>query len=123
MIRQYGSDKFFGSDGVIRMDLANWTDDELISIREKLQTWRDKREEPTWGNKFLNWTGFMGAFAFLTGLTDIFFGGPTVSNALLVVLGVLACFSWYKGDKQRKKNISFLEKLEQELSRRGRKYK
>lgn len=104
------------------MDLAKWTDDELVSIREKLQDWRVKREEPTWGNRFLNWTGFMGAFAFLTGLTDVFFGGPTVSNVLLVVLGVLACFSWYKGDKQRKKNISFLEKLDLELSRRGHKF-
>ena len=105
------------------MDLANWTDNELISIREKLQSWRDQREEPTWGNRFLNWTGYMGAFAFLSGLTDIFFGGPTVSNALLIVLGVLACFSWYRGEKQRTKNISFLEELDQELSRRGRKYK
>jgi hypothetical protein len=104
------------------MDLANWTDDELISIREKLQAWCTKRQEPTWGNRFLNWTGFMGAFAFLTGLTDIFFGGPTVTNALLVVLGVLACFSWYRGDKQQKKNISFLEELDQELLRRGHKF-
>jgi hypothetical protein len=105
------------------MDLTNWTDNELVSIREKLRSWRDQREEPTWGNKFLNWTGYMGAFAFLSGLTDIFFGGPNVSNALLIVLGVLACFSWYRGEKQRKKNISFLEELDQELSRRGRKYK
>ncbi|MDN5752889.1 MAG: hypothetical protein L0H15_06360 [Nitrosospira sp.] len=104
------------------MDLMNWTDAELISVREKLHTWCLKRQEPTWENKFLNWTGFMGAFAFLTGLTDMFFGGPTALNFLLVVLGLLACFSWYKGDKQRQKNISFLEKLNQELTRRGLKF-
>jgi membrane protein implicated in regulation of membrane protease activity len=101
------------------MDLANWTDGELISVRDELQVWCDKRQEITWANRFLDWTGFMGAFAALTGLTDIFFGGPTVTNALLVVLGILASYSWYKGDKQRKKNISFLERLNEELSRRG----
>lgn len=101
------------------MDLTNWTDAELISIREKLRAWCLQREAPTWGNKFLNWTGFVGAFAFLTGLTDIFFGGPAALNAVLTVLGVLACFSWYKGDKQRKKNKSFLEKLDQEFALRN----
>jgi hypothetical protein len=101
------------------MDLTDWTDTELISVREKLRAWCLQREARTWGNKFLNWTGFAGAFAFLTGLTDMFFGGPTALNVLLAVLGVLACFSWYKGDKQRKKNKSFLEKLDQEFARRN----
>lgn len=104
------------------MDLTNWTDAELISVREKLHAWRLQREMPTWGNKFSSWNGYAGAFAILTGLTDMFFGGPTPVNALLTVLGILACFAWYKGDKQRKKNIIFLEKLDQELTRRGRKY-
>ncbi|SCY50874.1 hypothetical protein SAMN05216420_107151 [Nitrosospira sp. Nl5] len=104
------------------MELTDWTDAELISVREKLHAWRRQREAATWGNKFLNWTGYAGAFAFLTGLTDIFFGGPTAPNVLLIVLGVLACFSWYKGDKQRKKNIGFLEKLDQEMTRRGLKF-
>ena len=101
------------------MDLTGWTNEEVISVHEKLDEWRRQREEPTWGNKFLNWTGFAGAFAFLTGLTDMFFGGPTPASAILILLGMLACFSWYKGDKQLKKNISFLGELNQELSRRG----
>ncbi|SET44485.1 hypothetical protein SAMN05216412_106189 [Nitrosospira multiformis] len=105
------------------MDLADWTDEELYSVREKLQTWCVKRQEPTWTNKFLNWTGFMGAFSILTGLMDIFFGGPAPVNVLLVVFGALACFSWYKGDKQRKKNIQFLKKLDQEIARRSDKSK
>ena len=105
------------------MELTDWTDEELDSVREKLRTWCVKREEPTWTNRFLNWTGFMGAFSVLTGLMDMFFGGPTGVNVLLVVLGTLACFSWYKGDKQRKKNIQFLEKLDQEIARRGGKSK
>jgi hypothetical protein len=104
------------------IDLTNWTDAELISVREKLHAWCLQREAPTWSNKFLNWTGFAGAFAFLTGLTDIFFGGPTVVNMLLIVLGILAGFSWYKGDKQRKKNKDFLEKLDQEFTRRNLKF-
>lgn len=104
------------------MELTDWTDAELISVREKLHAWCRQREAPTWGNKFLNWTGYASAFAFLTGLTDIFFGGPTALNVLLLVLGILAGFSWYRSDKQRKKNISFLEKLDQELTRRGLKF-
>lgn len=104
------------------MDLATWTDAELISVRGELQTWCLKRKAPTWGNRFWSWTGYLGAFALLTGLTDMFFGGPTAPNAGLTALGVIACFSWYKGDKQRKKNNDFLEKLEQELTRRGLKY-
>ena len=101
------------------MDLTDWTDAEIMSVREKLNSWCIQRAAPTWTNKFMNWTGYVSAFAFLTGLTDMFFGGPAPMNALLIVLGILACFSWYKGDKQRKKNIGFLEKLNQEISRRG----
>jgi hypothetical protein len=52
----------------------------------------------------------------------MFFGGATPQNAGLTVLGAITCFSWFKGDKQRKKNNDFLEKLEQELTRRGLKY-
>lgn len=104
------------------MDLTTWTVEELVSIREKLLAWRLQREAPTWGNKFLNWNGIAGAFALLTGLMDMFFGGPTGTNFLLVLLGALACFTWYKGEKQRKKNISFLEKIDQELSRRGHQF-
>lgn len=105
------------------MDLANWSDGELISMREKLHKWCVKRQAPTWGNRFWNWTGYLGAFAFLTGLTDMFFGGATMLNFGLTTLAVLTCFSWYKGNKQRKTNMDFLEKLEQELARRGLKFK
>jgi hypothetical protein len=101
------------------MDLVNWSDAELISLHEKLHDWCLKRQAPTWGNRFWNWTGYLGAFAFLTGLTDMFFGGPTLVNFGLTVLGILTSFSWYKGDKQRKTNIDFLKKLERELTRRG----
>lgn len=103
------------------MDLADWSEAELLSIREQLQAWCTKRQEITWTNRFLDWTGLMGAFAFLTGLTDLFFGEPTVMNTLIIVLGILACFSWYKGDAQRKKNLAFLDKLNEELVRRGHK--
>jgi hypothetical protein len=101
------------------MDLESWSDAELISVRAELHVWCLKRKVPTWGNRFWSWTGYLGAFAFLTGLTDMFFGGPTPHNAGVTALGVIAYLSWYKGDKQRKKNTDFLERLEQELSRRG----
>jgi hypothetical protein len=104
------------------MDLATWSDAELISVRGELHSWCVKRKAPTWGNRFWSWTGYLGAFALLTGLTDMFFGGATLNNAGLAALGIIACFSWYKGDKQRKKNTAFLEKLEEELTRRGLQY-
>ena len=104
------------------MDLAGWNDAELISVHGKLHLWCAKRKAPTWGNRFWSWSGYLGAFAFLTGLTDMFFGGPTPPNAGLTALGIITCFSWYKGDKQRKKNTQFLDKLEQELAHRGLKY-
>jgi hypothetical protein len=103
------------------MDLTTWTEAELISMREKLRAWRLQRDAPTWGNKFLSWNGLAGAFAFLTGLTDMFFGGGSPTNILLILLGVLACFTWYKGEKQQKKNMGFLEKINEELTRRGHK--
>ncbi|MBA4143627.1 MAG: hypothetical protein H0X43_11655 [Nitrosospira sp.] len=101
------------------MDMADWSDAELISVREKLHVWCLKREAPTWGNRFWKWAGYLGAFAFLTGLTDMFFGGPTVPNFFLTTLGAMTCFSWYKGDKQRKTNMDFAEKLDRELAHRG----
>jgi hypothetical protein len=52
-------------------------------------------------------------------MMDMFFGGPAPANVTLVLLGLLACFSWYKGDKQLKKNINFLGELDQEIIRRG----
>ncbi|MEO8992197.1 MAG: hypothetical protein ABI284_06025 [Nitrosospira sp.] len=104
------------------MDLTTWTEAELVSIREKLLAWRLQRESPTWGNRFLNWNGLAGAFALLTGLMDMFFGGVGPTNFLLIMLGSLACFTWYKGEKQRKKNISFFEEVDRELSRRGHKF-
>jgi len=103
------------------MELADWTDADLISVRDKLHLWCAQRQAPTWGNRFWAVMGYIGAFAFLTGLTDAFFGGMTGLNVFLMLLGVTTCFSWYKGDKQRKKNMEFLEKLDKELARRGRK--
>ncbi len=103
------------------MELADWTDADLTSMREKLHLWCAQRQAPTWGNRFWGVMGYMGAFAFLTGLTDAFFGGPAGLNVFLMLLGAVTCFSWYKGDKQRKKNIDFLEQLDKELVRRGRK--
>lgn len=103
------------------MELADWTDADLISVREKLHSWCAQRQAPTWGNRVWGMMGYFGAFAFLTGLTDAFFGGVAGVNVFLMLLGVVTCFSWYKGDKQRKKNIDFLEQLDRELARRGSK--
>jgi hypothetical protein len=110
---------FSYSDEAILMELADWTDADLISVHEKLHSWCAQRQAPTWVNRFWRLMGYIGAFAFITGLTDVFFGGITGLNAFLMLLGAVTCFSWYKGDKQRKKNMEFLEKLDKELARRG----
>jgi hypothetical protein len=103
------------------MDLADWTEADLVSVREKLHSWCAQRQAPTLGNRIWGIVGYLGAFAFFTGLVDAFFGGLTWLNTLLMLLGALTSLSWYKGDKQRKNNISFLGKLDQELARRGHK--
>ena len=42
-----------------------------------LQRWCAQRQAPTWLNRFWAIMEYIGAFAFLTGLTDAFFAGMT----------------------------------------------
>ena len=61
----------------------------------------------------------MGAFAIIDGIVDIFLDGVQALSILEIVLGTVICLSWYLSDKKGKSNINFLDKLNNELSRRG----
>ena len=104
------------------MDLESWTDAELISVRAELHAWCLKRKAPTWGNQILELDRLSGRIRFSYRSYGYVFRGTDAAQCGPDSARVIACFSWYKGDKQRKKNMDFLEKLEQELSRRGLKY-
>lgn len=101
------------------MDLTTWTDAELIALREKLHVWCLQRQTSTWGNRFWKLTAFMGAFALIDGIVDIFLDGVRALSILETVLGTAICLSWYLSDRKCKANINFLDKLNNELSRRG----
>ena len=101
------------------MDLTTWTDAELIALREKLHAWCLQRQAAKWGNRFWKLTAFMGAFSIIDGIVDIFLDGVRALSVLEIILGSAICLSWYLGDKKYKSNTSFLDKLNNELSRRG----
>jgi hypothetical protein len=101
------------------MDLKTETDAELISLREKLDVWCLQHQGSKWGRRLWILIIILGVFAFLEGIIDIFFSGISPLNVFLILLGAITCFSWYKSDKQRKVNISFLAEINSELARRN----
>lgn len=101
------------------MDLTTWTDAELIALREKLHVWCLQRQAAKWGNRFWKLTAFIGAFSLIDGIVDIFLDGVRALSILEMILGSAVCLSWYLGDKKYKSNTNFLDKLNDELSRRG----
>ncbi|MBI0407890.1 MAG: hypothetical protein ITD42_03450 [Nitrosospira sp.] len=101
------------------VNLTTWTDEELISLRDKLHTWCLRRKQSKWGNRFWLGTALFGAYGLLIGFVGIFFGDMTVLNFCLVTLGAVICFSWYQSDKKRKSNISFLAQINAELMQRS----
>lgn len=102
------------------MDIRKWTDEELASTREKLDEWCQKHGSKGWGNRLWLLTALLGAFAISTGVVFIFFDGITAMSIVLIVLGTITCFTWYKSEKQRKLNIDFLEQLKVEITRRAK---
>lgn len=101
------------------MSMKKWTDEELISTRDKLEEWSRKYQKA--GNKLWHFTAFLGAFAVSTGIAFIFLDGVDVLNVLLVVMGSLTCLAWYKSEKQRKDNLKFLSEINKELKQRAKK--
>lgn len=102
------------------MDIKKWTDEELSSTREKLDVWCQKHAGSGWGNRMWLMTALLGAIAISTGVVFIFFDGITAMSIVLIVLGVVTCFTWYKSEQQRKVNMDFLEELKTEIARRAK---
>ena len=89
------------------MELANWTDADLTSVRDKLHLWCAQRQAPTWANRFWDVAGYVGAFAFLTGLTDAFFGGITGLNVFLMLVGAATVSHGIRETSSAKKTSIF----------------
>ncbi len=100
------------------MSMKKWTDEELISTRDKLEAWNKRLNESGSGSKLWLLTAFLGAFAISTGIVFIFFDGVDVMNIVLIIMGTITCTAWYKSDKQRKDNIAFLSEINREIKSR-----
>jgi hypothetical protein len=96
--------------------MKKWTDEELISTRDKLEVWNSRYKSS--GTKLWLFTAFLGAFAISTGFAFIFLDGVTVLSVILMIMGTITCISWYKSEKQRKDNIAFLAEINKELKSR-----
>lgn len=103
------------------MSMQKWTDEELIATQEQLEAWRARHDKAGGGGKMWLFTAFMGAFAISTGFAFIFFDGVTALSIILMVLGSITCYSWYRSEKQRKDNVAFLEEVNNELKQRKKK--
>ncbi|WP_143058772.1 hypothetical protein [Nitrosomonas marina] len=103
---------------LLTMSMKKWTDQELISTRDKLEELSKRYQKA--GNKMWHFTAFLGAFAVSTGIAFIFFDGVDVLNVLLIVMGSLTCLAWYKGEKRRQDNINFLNEINSELKHRAK---
>jgi len=101
------------------MSMKKWTKEELISTRDNLEAWNDRYQKS--GNKMWHFTAFLGAFAVSTGIAFIFLDGVDVLNVLLIIMGSLTCLAWYKSEKRRKDNQTFLSEINKELKQRGKK--
>jgi hypothetical protein len=104
---------------LLAMSMKKWTDEELISTRDKLEELGARQKKSS--NTMWHLTAFLGAFAVSTGIAFIFFDGVDFLNVLLIVLGSITCLAWYKSEKQRKDNQNFLFEINNELKRRAKK--
>lgn len=101
------------------MDLKTQTDEELVSLRDRLNEWCSKHQESTWGHRLWIFIVILGVIAFLEGVTDIYFSGFNLLDVFLIILGTLTCFSWYKDDKRKKINKQLLAEINGEIGQRN----
>lgn len=102
------------------MSMKNWTEEELTSTLEKLETWRIQYRGTGWGPRLWLITALLGAFAISTGVAFMFLDGVTALSLILILLGSITCFSWYQSEKRKKVNITYIEDITKELKRRKR---
>jgi hypothetical protein len=100
------------------MSMKKWTDEELISTRDNLEAWESRSKNSGAGSKLWLLTALLGAFAISTGVAFIFLDGIDVMNIILIIMGTVTCFSWYRSEKQRKDNIAFLDEIRKEIKSR-----
>jgi hypothetical protein len=98
--------------------MKKWTDEELVSTRDNLETWNKRNNNLGSGSKLWLFTAFLGAFAISTGVAFIFLDGVDVMSIILITMGAVTCASWYKSEKQRKDNITFLAEINKEIKSR-----
>jgi len=100
--------------------MKNWTEEELITTRDNLEEWMSSYDGSRSGSKLWLFTAILGAFAVSTGLAFIFIDGVTILSILLIVMGSFTCYSWYKSEKQKNDNETYLADVHQELKRRAK---
>jgi len=98
--------------------MKKWTDEELITTRDNLDAWDKRRKSSGAGSKMWLLTALLGAFAISTGVAFIFLDGIDVLSVILIIMGAVTCFSWYRSDKQLKDNIGFLAEINKEIKAR-----
>ena len=100
------------------MSMKKWTDEELVTTRDSLEAWNSRNNSSGSGSKLWLFTAFLGAFAISTGFAFIFLDGVDVMNVVLIIMGTVTCASWYKSEKQRKDNVTFLAEINKEIKSR-----
>ena len=100
------------------MSMQKWTDEELVTTRDNLEAWNSRNNNSGSGSKLWLLTAFLGAFAISTGFAFIFLDGIDVMNVILIIMGTVTCASWYKSEKQRKDNVTFLAEINKEIKSR-----
>lgn len=98
------------------MSMKKWTDEELISTRDNLETWNEQSGKSN--SKLWLFTALLGAFAISTGIVFMFFDGVDVLSILLIIMGFVTCISWYRSERRIKDNKIFLEEVNKEIKSR-----
>lgn len=103
------------------MNLKKWSDEKLASTQTELDAWCFKHSKSSWAGRFELLLALVGAFAISTGVVFLFFDGITTMSFILIALGLVTSFAWYKTEQQRKTNAGFLEEVKTEIARRAKK--
>jgi len=99
------------------MSMKKWTDEELIATRDNMEALK-KRQENGANSKLGLLTALIGALAISTGVAFIFLDGIDILSIILIIMGAITCVSWFKNDKVRRDNITFLFEINKEIKSR-----
>ena len=99
------------------MSMKKWTDQELLTTRDNLEAVKN-RENAGQNSKLGLLTALIGALAISTGVAFIFIDDVDVFTVILIIMGVLTCFSWFRNDKRRRDNIALLSEINKEIKSR-----